>query len=126
MAAIFAGMAIAPGLAAGFAATIYMITKVFVLLRNDPTKAGLILSPFFFFTVAAVLTMSIVYKGAPNLGLAKLPDTTIAAAIVGTGAVIAALSLIFWLPYVYCKVVRNDYNIRWYHFFMGPLLWKRQ
>jgi sodium-dependent phosphate transporter len=55
-----------------------------------------------------------------------LPQSTIAAAIVGTAAVIAALSLIFWLPYVYCKVVRNDYTLRPWHFFLGPLLWKRK
>jgi sodium-dependent phosphate transporter len=67
-----------------------------------------------------------VYKGAPQLKLADLPQTTVAAAIVGTAAVVAALSLIFWMPFVYCRVVRHDYTVRWYHFFMGPLLWKRQ
>lgn len=30
------------------------------------------------------------------------------------------------MPYVYCKVVRKDYTIRIWHFFFGPLLWKRQ
>lgn len=29
------------------------------------------------------------------------------------------------MPYVYAKVVRRDYTIRWYHFFYGPLLWRR-
>lgn len=29
------------------------------------------------------------------------------------------------LPYVYCKVVRNDSSIRFYHFFTGPYLWFR-
>jgi sodium-dependent phosphate transporter len=100
--------------------------------------------------------MSIVYKGSPSLNLSKLPETTVAAAIVGTGAVIAALSMIFWLPYVYCKVVRHDYSafcvlpfvcpallraklttvpssllfcfpaLRWFHFFFGPALWWRE
>lgn len=70
--------------------------------------------------------MTIVYKGAPSLGLDKLSESTIAAAIVGTAAVIAVLSTIFWLPYVYSKTVKKDYTLRWYHFFMGPLLWKRE
>lgn len=49
-----------------------------------------------------------------------------AAAIVGTAAVVMALSILFWLPFVYCKVVRKDYTIRFYHFFLGPALWWRQ
>lgn len=94
--------------------------------------------------------MSIVYKGAPNLGLDKLPGSTVAGAIVGTAAVVALLSALFWIPYVYCKVVRKDYSaspsslvptvarvldadagrltsaLRFYHFFLGPLLWWRE
>jgi sodium-dependent phosphate transporter len=110
LATIFAGMGIAPGMAGGFAAIVFLITKYVVLVRKDSTKWGLIMGPIYFFAVAAILTLSIVYKGAPNLGLDELPQTTIAAAIVGTGAVISALSIIFWLPYVYCKVVRKDYS----------------
>lgn len=51
-----------------------------------------------------------VYKGAPQLKLNKLPQTTIALAIVLTGVVIACLSAIFWLPYVYSKVIKKDYS----------------
>ena len=29
------------------------------------------------------------------------------------------------MPYVHAKVVKKDYTIRWYHFFYGPLLWRR-
>jgi sodium-dependent phosphate transporter len=29
------------------------------------------------------------------------------------------------MPYVHAKVVKHDYTIRWYHFFYGPLLWRR-
>jgi sodium-dependent phosphate transporter len=67
----------------------------------------------------------LVYKGAPSLGLADITEETQAAAIVGTSAVITALAMGFWLPFVYCKVVRKDYTIRWFHFFYGPALWWR-
>lgn len=70
--------------------------------------------------------MSIVYKGSPSLGLDKLPQTTIVAAILGTSAVITCLAMLFWLPYVHAKVVKKDYTIKWFHFFYGPLLWKRE
>jgi len=66
-----------------------------------------------------------VYKGSPELKLDELPSSTIALAITMTALVVSVLSIIFWMPYVYCKVVRKDHTIRWYHFFYGPLLWKR-
>ena len=50
------------------------------------------------------------YKGAPNLHLNKLSGQTQALAISMTALVVAVLSLLFWLPYVYCKVVRKDYS----------------
>jgi sodium-dependent phosphate transporter len=34
----------------------------------------------------------------------------LAASIVITATVAAILSIIFWVPYVYCKVVRKDYS----------------
>nr|XP_018262762.1 solute carrier family 20 (sodium-dependent phosphate transporter) [Kwoniella dejecticola CBS 10117]OBR84920.1 solute carrier family 20 (sodium-dependent phosphate transporter) [Kwoniella dejecticola CBS 10117] len=125
IAAIFAGFIIAPGISAGFAIVVYLITKYAVLERKNSIKAGLMFAPLYFFTVTAVLTMSIVYKGAPSLKLNKLSQTTIALAIVLTSLVVAILSILFWLPYVHAKVVKKDYTIRWYHFFYGPLLWKR-
>lgn len=48
-----------------------------VLLRKNSVKVALYVSPFYFFTVAAVCTLSIVFKGSPQLGLDKLPETTI-------------------------------------------------
>jgi sodium-dependent phosphate transporter len=50
---------LAPGIAAGFAATIYLLTKYIVLVRQNPARAGLYASPVFFFVTTAVLTMSI-------------------------------------------------------------------
>lgn len=110
LATIFAGFIIAPGISAGFGAILFLIAKYAVLERKDSLKAAFYLGPFFFFLAATVCTMSIVYKGAPNLGLADLPESTVAAAIVGTAAVVAALSVLFWIPYVHQKVVRKDYS----------------
>lgn len=55
---------------------------------------------------------STVYKGSPTLNLDELPPNVMAGAIVGSASVIAALSVVFWLPFVYCKTVRNDYSKR--------------
>lgn len=56
---IFAGFIIAPSIAAGFAGIIYLITKFAVLDRKNPIRNGLWAAPVYFFTITAVLTMSI-------------------------------------------------------------------
>ncbi|KAL7412670.1 sodium:inorganic phosphate symporter [Mrakia frigida] len=123
---IFAGFIMAPGIAAVFGAILFLFTKYVVLVRKDSIHMALYTSPLYFFLVTAVLTMSIVYKGSPSLNLDELPEPTVVAAIVGTAAVVTALAMLFWLPYVHAKVVKKDYTIRWFHLFYGPMLWKRQ
>lgn len=123
--AIFAGLLLAPALAAGFGAALYLLIKFVVLQRKDPVRWSIYTGPFFFFLAAAVCTMSIIYKGAPSLGLSAKSATTTALGIVLTALVVAILAVLFWIPYVYGKVIKKDYTIRWYHLFMGPLLWKR-
>ncbi|THV01278.1 phosphate transporter [Dendrothele bispora CBS 962.96] len=122
---VFATWGVAPLIAGGFAAVVYLLTKYLVLKRKDSTKAGLIMSPFWFFAVTVILTLTILWKGSPNLGLAEMSIPDLMAAVFGTATVVCALACLFWLPFVYCRVVRGDYTIKWYHFFYGPFLWKR-
>lgn len=89
--AIFAGLGLAPAIAAGFAAAVYMLVKVVVLMRKNPVRWAIFCGPFFFFVVVAVSTMSIIYKGSPSLNLSKKSDTTTALAIVITALVAAIL-----------------------------------
>ncbi|CAE6358758.1 unnamed protein product [Rhizoctonia solani] len=125
---VFASWVIAPIVAGGFAAIVFLITKFVVLNREGDAsvKWGLIVAPVYFFVVSAVLTMAIIWKGSPSLGLNDLAPRDMAAAIIGTAAVVSFLSILFWLPYVHARVVKGDYTVRWYHFFLGPLLWRRQ
>ncbi|KAH8080820.1 sodium:inorganic phosphate symporter [Filobasidium floriforme] len=124
--AIFAGLVIAPLMAAGFASTVYLLVKFIVLVRKDATRWALYTGPFWFMVVACVCTMSIVYKGSPSLNLDDMSPGKTAAAILLTGFVIGLLAVVFWLPFVYGKVIKKDYTLRWYHFFLGPMLWNRQ
>ncbi|SPO27610.1 probable PHO89 - Na+/phosphate co-transporter [Ustilago trichophora] len=125
VAQIFASWGIAPAVAGGFAAIVYLITKYVVLKAKNPVMVGLFTAPIYFFVVAGILTVSIIVKGSPSLNLDELPAGTTAGAVLGTASVVSLLSVIFWLPYVYGKVVKGDYTLKWYHFFMGPLLWWR-
>ncbi|KAF8752118.1 Sodium-dependent phosphate transporter 1 [Rhizoctonia solani] len=117
---VFASWVIAPAVAGGFAAIVFLLTKFVVLNRDGDAsvKYGLMFAPIYFFVVSGVLTMAILWKGSPSLGLSEM--------LLARSAVVMLLSIIFWLPYVHARVVKGDYTVRWYHFFMGPLLWRRQ
>ena len=60
---VFAAWGIAPGIAGGFAAIIFLITKYAVLERKSSLRNGLWMVPIYFGVTSAVLTMSIVWKG---------------------------------------------------------------
>lgn len=94
-------------------------------IRKNPVPWAVYSSPFFFLIAGTICTLSIVYKGSPNLGLNKKPSWYIAAVTVSCGGGLAVLSALFFVPYVHAKVIKKDYTLKWYHFFQGPLLFKR-
>ncbi|ORY11113.1 phosphate transporter [Clohesyomyces aquaticus] len=123
--AIFAGLGMAPAISAGFGASIFMLIKLVVHMRKNPQKYAVFTSPFFFLIAGTICSLSIVYKGSPKLGLNKKPAWFIASATVGTGAGLALLSALFFVPYIYCKVIKRDPTVKWWMFILGPALFKR-
>lgn len=123
--AIFAGLFIAPTVAAGFVAAIFLLIKFAVHKRRDPVPWAIWSSPLFFFIAGTVCTLSIVYKGSPNLGLSNMPGLYVAALTMGMGCSIAILSAVFFVPYVHATVIKKDHTLMWYHWFYGPLLFRR-
>ncbi|EED17115.1 sodium/phosphate symporter, putative [Talaromyces stipitatus ATCC 10500] len=123
--AIFAGLGMAPAISAGFASAIFMLIKLVVLIHKNPVPWAVWTSPFFFLVAATICTLSIVYKGSPNLHLNKKPGWYIAAVTVGTGAGVCLLSAIFFLPFLHAKVIKKDPSVKWWMFIYGPLLFKR-
>lgn len=123
--AIFAGLGMAPACAACFGAIIFMLIKVTVHMRRNPVPWAVWTAPFFFLIAATVCTLSVVYKGSPRLGLNKKPAWYIAAVCLGTGFGVAILSAIFFVPYIHAKIIKRDPDVKWYHVFQGPLLFKR-
>lgn len=122
---IIASWFIAPAVAGGFAAILYLITKYTVLERKNSLRNALYIIPFYFALTAGVLIMVIVWKGAPNLKLDKLSDGQVLGAIFGGAGAAAALYWIFWYPYLYRKLVLEDWTLKVYHIFLGPLLLRR-
>ncbi|KAF2788344.1 putative sodium/phosphate symporter [Melanomma pulvis-pyrius CBS 109.77] len=123
--AIFAGLGMAPAIAAGFGATIFMTIKVVVHLRQNPVPWAVYTSPLWFLIAGTICTLSIVYKGSPNLGLNKKPPGYVAGVTMGTGGGVALLAALFFVPFVYARIINRDHTVKWYMFVQGPLLFKR-
>lgn len=123
--AIFAGLGMAPAIAAGFGASIFMLIKMVVHIRKNPVPWAVWTSPFFFLIAGTICTLSIVYKGSPNLGLNKKPGWYVASVTMGTGFGVALLSALFFVPYVHCRVIKKDYTLKWWQFIQGPMLFMR-
>lgn len=123
--AIFAGLGMAPAIAACFAATIFMLIKVVVHMRKNPVPWAVWTSPFFFLIAGTVCTLSIVYKGSPNLGLNKKPEWYVVSVTMGTGAGVCLLAALFFVPFVHAKVIKKDPTLKWWSFLLGPLLFTR-
>jgi sodium-dependent phosphate transporter len=125
LAAIFAGLFMAPAVAGTFGAAIFMLIKLVVHVRQNPVPWAVYTSPFFFLIAGTICTLSIVYKGSPNLGLSKKPPEFIAAVTLGTGGGVALLAALFFVPFVHAKIIKKDYTVKWFMFPLGLLLFKR-
>ena len=123
--AIFAGLVMAPTISGCFGSIIFTLIKVIVHMRKNPVPWAVYSSPFWFLLASTLCTLSIVYKGSPNLGLNKKPGWYIAAVTMGCGGGVCLLSALFFVPYLRARVIKKDYTVRWYMFFLGPLLWNR-
>lgn len=124
--AIFSGLAMAPAISGCFAAIIFMLIKLVVHVRLNPVPWAVWTSPFFFLIAGTVCALSVVYKGSPRLGLANKPAWYIVAVSLGVGFGLFFLAALFFVPYVHCKVIKKDYNLKLYHIFQGPLLFYRE
>lgn len=125
VAQIFASWFIAPAISGAFASVIFLITKYGVLKRSNPLKWGFIMVPLYFGLTSGILTMVIVWKGAPNLKLDNWGTGQILGCILGVAFTVIALCLLFFIPYLHRLLVKEDWTLRWYHLFLGPLLYKR-
>lgn len=123
--AIFAGLGMAPAISGCFAAIIFLLIKFVVHVRKNPVPWAVWTAPFFFLIAGTVCTLSIVYKGSPNLNLNKKPGSYIAGVTMGTGGGVALLSALFFVPFLHSRIIKKDYTVKWYMFLLGPLLFRR-
>ncbi|KAH9217376.1 putative phosphate-repressible phosphate permease [Leptodontidium sp. 2 PMI_412] len=124
--AIFAGLCMAPFISGCFGSIIFLLIKFTVHKRSDPVKWAVYTSPFFFLIAGTICTLSIVYKGSPKLGLDKKPAWFIVAVTLGVGFGLFVLSGLFFVPYVFCKVIKKDYTLKITDIWQGPALFTRE
>ncbi|RFU32786.1 hypothetical protein B7463_g3543, partial [Scytalidium lignicola] len=124
---VFAAWAIAPALAGAFGAIIFLVTKYTVMRRQNPVRAAFIMVPVYVAITTGILTMLIVWKGAASASstVAKWHAGEYVGVILGTAFGCALLSIVFLLPYLYRKLILDDWQIRWYHIPLGPLVLRR-
>ncbi|KAL4782599.1 phosphate transporter [Aspergillus varians] len=120
---VFLAWVIAPFCAAAFGAIIFLVTKYGVLLRSNPALKALYTVPFYFFVTCTLLAMLIVWKGGSSR--IKLTGGEIAGTVVGTGAVMAFLAAFFLAPWLYRRVIVEDWQLKPWHLLQGPLVLRR-
>ncbi|WPG98701.1 phosphate transporter [Acrodontium crateriforme] len=119
---VFAAWVIAPCIAGIFGAIVFIISKYSILKRKQSVKAGLIMLPIFFGFTASVLTMVIVWKGAPNLKLDNWSTGKIVGTIFGVGGAVALICALFFVPFLHRRLIMNDWQLKNRHIIYGPLL----
>lgn len=122
---IIASWFISPGVAGSFAAVVFLITKYGILKQKDSYKVALYAIPFYCALTAGVLIMVIVWKGAPNLKLDDLSTGQVLGAIFGGAGCAIVLYAVFWYPFLYRKLVLEDWTMKPWDFIFGPLLFRR-
>lgn len=120
---VFMAWIIAPVLAGIFASTIFLITKYAVLLRSNPVMKGIFLVPVYFALTAMLITMLLVWKGGSYE--VALTEGQIPVVIILVGLGWGVLVAIFFVPWLYRTIVKEDWQLRWYDIAKGPLLLRR-
>ena len=95
-------------------------------MRTDPVTWAVFTSPGFFLIAGTICTLNVVYKGSPKLGLDKKPAWYIVSVTLGVGFGLAFLAALFFVPFVYCKVIKKDYTLNIWDIWRGPSLFFRE
>jgi solute carrier family 20 (sodium-dependent phosphate transporter) len=121
---IFISWIVGPLMAGVFAAIVFTISAQTVLLRRNPLRKGLFAIPHYFGFTAAMIVLLLTFKGGSVKGEISTANSIIAATATGVGW--SALIAAFLVPWLYCVLVRDDWQLKWYHIFKGPLLLRRK
>lgn len=120
---VFIAWILAPVLSSAFGSIVFLITEYCVMLRSNPVMKAFITVPIYFGITSALLTMLIVWKGGSSR--ITLTEGETAGVIVGVGAAVALVVTIFFLPWLYRRLIKEDWQLKWWHLIQGPLHLRR-
>ncbi|XP_044053887.1 sodium-dependent phosphate transporter 2 isoform X1 [Siniperca chuatsi] len=101
---IVASWFISPLLSGLMSGLLFMLIRYFILCKDDSVPNGLRALPLFYATTIGINTFSIMYTGAPLLGLEMLPVWAIFLITLAESLVCAALVWIFVCPWMRRKI----------------------
>jgi len=122
---VFAAWVIAPGISGVLGALVFFITNHFVLTRKGAKaiQRAMLSIPFYTFITIAALTMLVIWKGI-QLDIEPTGSQILVSIFtIATGATL--LQSYFILPYLWRKVIREDWPLKWHMIWRGPFLLKR-
>ncbi|KAL2826414.1 phosphate transporter [Aspergillus cavernicola] len=120
---VFAAWGIAPGISGVLGAVMFLITKHFVLSSKYAVHRALLSIPIFSFIAVGALTMLIVWKGI-QLDV-ELNAMQVSVAVITVASGFTILQIFFLLPFLWRRVMNEDWQLKWYHAWRGPWLLSR-
>ncbi|KAL0934493.1 phosphate-repressible phosphate permease [Colletotrichum truncatum] len=120
---VFAAWAVAPGLSGVLGAILFLITKKFVLTKTNAVRNAFYTIPFYTFLTFGALTMLMAWKGVQTQVELTAAQILIAVFSVATGATL--LQAFFVLPYLWRRIVDEDWELKWTMMWRGPWLLNR-
>ncbi|KAJ6786234.1 hypothetical protein PWT90_04906 [Aphanocladium album] len=120
---VFVAWVVAPGIAGIIGAAVFFFTKHVILTNRNAVRRAFWCIPFFSFITFGSVTMLIAWKGLRTRDITTL-DTIIAIFSVAVGG--ALLHASFVMPYLWVRIIRQDWTLRWYHALLGPFLLRRR
>jgi PiT family inorganic phosphate transporter/sodium-dependent phosphate transporter len=122
---IAASWVISPLIAGAFGAIIFLSIKYSVLKRADPLKWGLRLIPFYFGMTGGILALFIIISGSNGIpSLDKMGAGVATGSVLGSFFLCLVIAYVFFLPYFWRRLIKEDRRIHILHVFMGPMLWR--
>ncbi|KAG9256592.1 phosphate transporter [Emericellopsis atlantica] len=120
---IFATWIVAPGIAGVIGGLMFFFTKTLVLTKPTAVKRAFYTIPFFTFVTVGAIAMLVAWKGAKSQ---DMPTPLIIVAVLAPATGVVALQAWFIMPFLWVRIMREDWTLRWYHCLKGPWLLKRE
>ncbi|UNI16029.1 hypothetical protein JDV02_002505 [Purpureocillium takamizusanense] len=120
---VFVAWAVAPGLAGCLGAALFLFTKLAVLRKPTAVRRAFWSIPFYTFLTVGALTMLVVWKGVQ---VSDLSTRDVLISIFGAATGGALLQAVFVMPYLWVRIMREDWTLKWYHVFQGIHLLRRE